>query len=244
MTTTLSAIDAVRAHRERVYGAGEVRSRGGEPFAIVPDGLSEACGRWLLEAAEREGALRTIETGFAFGLSGLWLVEGALRGAAARGVDAGGMSHTAIDHSQARAYRDAGRLAFEDAGIGDRLTVVERRSIEALPMLFEAGERFDLGFVDGSHHFDHALIDISFMLRLVRPGGLIVVDDMGLPGRTAAFDFARRNLPVTVELPEDTEARRMGVLRIDAEGIAADRRRWDEFHPFWAGEGEMPMPGR
>ena len=45
-------------------------------------------------------------------------------------------------------------------------------------------------FVDGSHRFHEVFVDLYFLRRIVRPGGLIVLDDHSwLSVRTAERDF-------------------------------------------------------
>jgi predicted O-methyltransferase YrrM len=59
-------------------------------------------------------------------------------------------------------------------------------SSTALPQLVEEKFTADAAFVDGSHRFNEAFVDLYF-LRKIRPGGLIIVDDYGWPAvRTAA----------------------------------------------------------
>lgn len=43
------------------------------------------------------------------------------------------------------------------------------------------GRKFDFGFIDGLHTFDHTLIDFFYLNRLLNVGGIIVIDDTGMP---------------------------------------------------------------
>jgi hypothetical protein len=36
----------------------------------------------------------------------------------------------------------------------------------------------DLAFVDDSHFFEHAVLDIYYLTKLVKAGGLVLVDDL------------------------------------------------------------------
>jgi predicted O-methyltransferase YrrM len=52
------------------------------------------------------------------------------------------------------------------------------------------GKRYDLVLVDGNHEFEFARFDLECTARLIRPGGLIVVDNIEQPGpRLAAKLF-------------------------------------------------------
>jgi predicted O-methyltransferase YrrM len=63
------------------------------------------------------------------------------------------------------------------AGAEDRVTVVRSTSATALYGL--APESFDLVYVDGDHHAFAALRDIVMSWGLLRPGGVLLIDDYG-----------------------------------------------------------------
>jgi predicted O-methyltransferase YrrM len=83
--------------------------------------------------------------------------------------------------------------------VEDLVEVIEEESQLALPRLVSEGREFDLAFVDGDHRFEGVFLDLYFMTRLVRPGGLVVVDDMWMPAVRTAVAYVERNLAVTVE---------------------------------------------
>jgi hypothetical protein len=52
------------------------------------------------------------------------------------------------------------------------------------------GVTADAAFVDGSHRFHEVFIDLYFLRKIVRPGGIIVLDDHWWPSvRTAEHYF-------------------------------------------------------
>jgi predicted O-methyltransferase YrrM len=130
------------------------------------------------------------------------------------------------------------------AGVRDHVEVIEEESQLALPRLVSEGRAFDLAFVDGDHRFESALIDLYFMTRLVRPEGLIVMDDMWLPSIRTAVAYVERNFGLTLEpdaLPDGFRWRSrpwrrgvpggsggLAVLRCPARRPAL---RWDAFVP-------------
>ncbi|MFI4896963.1 MAG: class I SAM-dependent methyltransferase [Phycisphaerales bacterium JB059] len=232
---TTPELDRLRARRERVYAEGSVRMASGEAFEIFPAGIREWPGLWLRDAIVREGAQRTIETGFGLGLSALFMIEGAIEAAHRAGRPAHAR-HTAIDPGQRDEFDSAGLLNIESAGASGRLELIEEDSLLALPRLIDAGRRFDLAFIDGQHNFDATLIDAVYLLRLLRPGGLLVIDDQWLAPVRSATDFVVRNLGVSVERPDvPSAAKRFAVLRAPERPV---ERSWDHFVPFWTGEGE------
>jgi cephalosporin hydroxylase len=44
------------------------------------------------------------------------------------------------------------------------------------------GRRFDLAVVDGNHRFDAVFVDVYYLARLLRLGGIVSVHDHHLPG--------------------------------------------------------------
>lgn len=137
-----------------------------------------------------EHARVVIEIGLAYGASALAIGE-ALRSTGGR--------HWVIDPFQDTAYRDAGWDALTGAGLEDITTLVRRDSSVALPALLGDGVLADAAFVDGSHRFHEVFVDLYYLRKLVRPGGLIVVDD-DVPPVRAALRYYTTNLGWT-ELP-------------------------------------------
>ncbi|MFJ6119774.1 class I SAM-dependent methyltransferase [Streptomyces sp. NPDC092129] len=71
----------------------------------------------------------------------------------------------------------------------------------ALPRLLAEGLVADAAFVDGSHRFHEVFVDLYFLRKIVRPGGLIVLDDVWSPSVRTALRYYERNLGWTV-IPE------------------------------------------
>jgi len=230
-------LERVREHRSQVYAEGSVRMVSGERREIFPGAVREWAGQWLRDTIIREGAERTIETGFGLGITALFMIEGTIEAAQLRGCPEGA-GHTAVDPDQRCGFDCAGLLNIEGAGVGARLELIEEDSMLALPQLIGSGRQFDLAFVDGEQSFEASLADTVFMLRLVRPGGLVVIDDQSLAPVRSATDFVIKNLGVGVETPETpSAAQRFAVLRRPERSVPRSCQR---FVPFWAGQGETP----
>jgi predicted O-methyltransferase YrrM len=65
----------------------------------------------------------------------------------------------------------------EAIGAGKVTRTLKGRSIDHLPKLIDADERFDLIFVDGSHMTLDVMSDAALAWRLLAPGGLMIFDD-------------------------------------------------------------------
>jgi len=234
----------IQALIDEVYSRETVMGKSGEPRDIFPAGLRRADGQRLYEAVLEEGATRTIETGFALGLSGLFICKALLEN------DASKAHHVAADPYQKKNYDDAGLLLFEEAGLSSMLELHVQESGLLLPQLAAEGRTFELGFVDGGHLFETVLLDLAYMARLIEPGGLIIVDDMWMPAVRLAVDYCVENLEMVHlnRVPQDDLQRRMqsilgreaagpvqspqepvAYLRMPAEPLT---RNWDHFQPF------------
>ena len=95
-----------------------------------------------------------------------------------------------------------------------------------LPRFVRDGRRFDLAFVDGNHRFDAVFVDLFFLGRLVRKGGVVILDDYSLPGIKRAVSFFVTNIGWTVA---DTVDDHMVVLRTATTPDTRDFRFFAEF---------------
>jgi predicted O-methyltransferase YrrM len=220
---------------DAIYARGSVPDAAGNAIDLAPHSVEPEEGAALRDLAAAEQAGRTIEVGLALGMSALFLCQAVLPR---------GGRHVAIDPFQTESWNGAGLRTLREAGVEDLVEVIEEESQLALPRLVSEGREFDLAFVDGDHRFEGVFLDLYFMTRLVRPGGLVVVDDMWLPAVRTAVAYVERNLAVTMEtdaLPNAFRWRRRplsrgvpggtgdtAVLRLPKE---RPKPRWDEFVP-------------
>ena len=73
-----------------------------------------------------------------------------------------------------------GRFDRNLAAYGQRVRKIKSTSATALARLAEDGARFDLAYIDGDHSRDNVMIDCLLAWRMLRPGGLIILDDYEL----------------------------------------------------------------
>ena len=133
-------------------------------------------------------AHNVIEVGLAYGSSALAIGEALC---STGDPDA---SHIVIDPFQATAFENVGWEALNDAGLAAQTTLIGEASSIALARLASAGFTADAAFVDGSHRFHEVFVDLYFLRRLVRPGGLIILDDASWPSVAAALRYFDLNL--------------------------------------------------
>ena len=184
---TDARVRAVRTVRAALHASGPNRSRSFEgDFERVA--LPAADGNILRDLLTAERARVVIEIGLAYGSSALAIGEAlCLNGSA-------DVSHVVIDPFQTTAYDNVGRDALAAAGLADWTTFIGEASSIALARLLADGFVADAAFVDGSHRFHEVFVDLYFLRRLVRPGGLVVLDDASWPSVAAALRYFDQNL--------------------------------------------------
>jgi predicted O-methyltransferase YrrM len=139
----------------------------GEPHEVMmthPD-----LGALLEVLVRATGGRRVLEIGTFVGTSAAWM---------ARGLVPGGLIDT-LEADPARA--DQADRFFARAGIADRIRVHRGPAEATLPTLADAA--FDLAYIDADKTGYPAYLE--HCARLVRPGGLIVADNVLSAGRVA-----------------------------------------------------------
>jgi predicted O-methyltransferase YrrM len=216
-------LERTREVLERLLREGSAVAADGTRHELFPVAVSAAEGHALRECVVREGARRTIEVGLGYGLSALHICEGLLEngGAHAR--------HVAIDPHQSTRFSDCGLRFLEEAGLAELVELHREESQIALPRFVSEGRTFDLAFVDGNHRFDGVFLDLVYLGRLVRPGGIVFVDDFDLPAVVRAASFCVTNLGWTLEESDHDELHQWAVLRTSR---TPNERAFDHFVDF------------
>ena len=142
----------------------------------------------LRDALIAEQAKVVIEVGLAYGASALAIGEALLTG------EATGTSHLVIDPFQVSSYANVGWEAICAAGLAASCRLITEPSSIALARLAGDGFTADAAFVDGSHRFHEVFVDLYYLRKLVRPGGLIILDDAEWPSVATALRYYDVNL--------------------------------------------------
>ena len=171
----MSTVTFPNAVIEQIYKTRTTLTLDGASIPLGSE-ISEDEGRFIFSRIQqRPDIIKTLEVGCAQALSTLHILEG-LKGRT-------GAHHTVIDPFQRTDWRGAGLAAIQRAGFSDMVTLVEQVSEVALPALLAEHEgTFDMVFIDGWHTFDHTLLDSFYGLRLLKTGGLLIIDDCDMAG--------------------------------------------------------------
>jgi predicted O-methyltransferase YrrM len=168
--------------RERVRNVRQRLANDGPPWTrdhvddfdtvTVPERDCDAL-RDLLIA---EGVETIVEIGLAYGRSALAIGEALVAVGATRPL------HLIIDPMQATEWSHVGWQLLRSAGLDTIARLILQPSSMALPQLIAEQVTADAAFVDGSHRFHEVFVDLSFLRKIVRPGGIVVLDDHWWPG--------------------------------------------------------------
>jgi predicted O-methyltransferase YrrM len=135
-----------------------------------------------------DGVGTVVEIGLGYGSSALAIGEALLTVGTPR------PQHVIVDPLQETEWHDVGWQLLRSAGLDRIVRLIRQPSSMPLPQL--VGEKFtaDAAFVDGSHRFHEVFLDLYFLRRIVRPGGLIIMDDYGWPSVRTAARYYEKNL--------------------------------------------------
>lgn len=204
----------VRSVIDRLIRDGKVTARSDNSvhdiFPVAVDATEgEALRAWVI----KEKPLQTIEIGLAYGVSSLYICEGLLTNGDQKA------RHIALDPYQAN-FKNFGLQFLEEAGVTHLVEHLTEESQIALPKFVSEGRHFDFAFIDGSHLFDRVFLDLIYLGRLVRPGGIIFVDDYQAQSVARAVSFCLNNLGWKLEeISPSNQHHQWAVLRTVREAL-------------------------
>ncbi|MCK1813740.1 class I SAM-dependent methyltransferase [Streptomyces sp. XM4011] len=165
-----------------------------------------------------EQARTVVEVGLAYGSSALAVGEALVSQGHAE------PRHILIDPFQKDMWANTGWDLLCSAGLDLISTLVPERSSDAFPQLIAEGLVADAAFVDGSHVFHEVFLDLYYLRKVVKPGGLVILDDDDKPSVRTAVHYFEVNLGWTA-LPDPFAAGTWRRLGDDAGGGSVPRCR-------------------
>ena len=149
---------------------------------------SEKQCKFLQKLIRENNCTKSIEIGFAYGISTLAIVE--------QIVSHQG-SHLVVDKFQYAHWNGNGLDLLTQAGYREQIEFIEEYSYIALPELLKKGQKFDFAYVDTTKLFDWILVDFFYLDKLLEINGVMVFDDVPIPA-------IRKLMRYVVQLPNYT----------------------------------------
>ncbi|KAG8785751.1 hypothetical protein FRC15_000770 [Serendipita sp. 397] len=147
---------------------------------ILPDfAVSEALGKLLMLLCKSINAKRVLEVGTLAGYSTICI---------AKALPKDGLI---VTHELLPEHAEVATENVAYAGLSNKVKIVVGPAVDTLPNL-PSSEPFDLAFIDADK--ENNLNYFKQAERLIRPGGVIIVDNVVREGRTADLDVVDRNV--------------------------------------------------
>jgi len=157
---------------ERIYQTREVIDPEGKKHKLHSE-ITRDEGQLIGDLISRHQFNRTLEIGCAFGISSLFICEALAKQQSPR--------HSIIDPAQNTYWQGIGVNHLKREGYSF-FELIEEPSGLALPRLVERQRSFQLALIDGYHTFDQVLVDFFFVDQMLEVGGIVLLDDLHLPG--------------------------------------------------------------
>jgi predicted O-methyltransferase YrrM len=162
-----------------ILTTGKIEDAAGNVLDLHSHTSREQCA-FIQTILKQTDARRCLEVGLAYGISSLAICE---------------IIHEKDDATlysidpQQDWWQDIGLNNITQAGYGDILQFQREYSSVALPRLAAADTSLDFAYVDTTKLFDVVLIDAMYILKMLKVGGVLVLDDCAWPGinRVARF---------------------------------------------------------
>ena len=141
-------------------------------------GINADEGEFLQKLISELKPVVSLEVGLAYGKSALFICDGLCKIPNSR--------HIIIDPNQhggpwGDSWEGVGLHNLRRAGYEEMIEFYEEPSYQALPKLQAQGCNIDFAFVDGWHTFDYTMIDFFYIDKMLRVGGIVVLDDTNWP---------------------------------------------------------------
>ena len=180
-------------------------------------GVNPAEGYFLYKLTKDNNLENVLEVGMANGTSALYICQAMKENKSGTLIS--------VDPFQSTQWRSIGMLNIKRAKLQDHHELMETTSDLALPELLKEQREFDMIFVDGMHLFDYTLLDIYYAAKLLKKGGILVVDDIKHRGVKKAIDYISRNYTFLKRVASTMASATMGMFIKEKE----DTRLWN-FH--------------
>lgn len=171
---------------EEIILTGTTKTIEGEPKKVIAQISSEE-GKLIHDCINDIQAEVSVEVGLAFGTSALYICDSLVKSDKTK--------HYVIDPYQMyeASYGGIGLNNLKKAGYESIIEFIDKPSHLALPGLESRGIKVDFAFIDGWHTFDHALVDFFLTDKILRVGGIVIIDDSDWSAVQKVCSFISKN---------------------------------------------------
>jgi len=151
----------------------------GRSYSTSHSTPASICKRYGEEIIRR-GFKSGLEIGTLFGFSTLHLAEALHHnGGKLDTIDIRYNEREWADGTNIVDVHEVAERLVNESGFSDTVRFIPGNSNVELIKLIEAGKSYDFALIDGGHVYSVAMLDFIFVDRLLEPGGLIALDDIG-----------------------------------------------------------------
>jgi len=176
--------------------------------------IDRTLGAELHRLIRENNVQRSLEVGLAYGFSTIWIMDALPEGG----------THVAMDPGQFSYWHGVGLTQARKLS-GKNFEFIEDMSIHVLSDRIRAGDRFDFIFIDGNHRFDDVLTDFYLADQILKPGGVMVLDDVWMASIRTVANYVLKNRAYEV-----IAQRSPGMVAMRKQ--KDDDRNWRHFRPF------------
>jgi len=191
---------------------------------IFPVSFDPEEGESLQELVQEEDPQTVIEIGLGYGFA-------ALNVFAAKNLSKeSNFRLITIDPNQDSRFSNVGLQLLREVNALKYVKFHKDPSEFVLPDLIKTEQEADFAIVDGNHRFEHVVVDLFFLGRILKLGSLIFIDDIQLTGIKKAVLFFMKNLEWKIEKEgRSSKHHEWAALRTRSEAL---ERSYDSFVDF------------
>lgn len=151
-----------------------------------------------------------LEIGMAYGISAFYILSSKKD-----------IKLTSIDPYQKdeKQWNSMGIKLLQYVKLNKRHNLIEELSYIGLPKLLNKNKSYDFIFIDGWHTFDYTLLDFFYADKLLKLGGIIVIDDVLHKGVNKCIKYVETNYKNYKKI--ETSKTQAGYIK-----IGEDKREW------------------
>lgn len=172
---------------EEIIRDGTTKTTDGQIKKVIGQ-ISAEEGKLIQNSIKEINAEVSVEVGLAFGTSALYICEALTK--------TGKTRHYVIDPFQMYpdSYGGIGLNNLKRAGFENIVEFIDKPSHQGLVLLDSQNVKADFAFIDGWHTFDYTLVDFFLVDKILKVGGIVILDDSDWPAVHKVCSFISNNL--------------------------------------------------